>query len=287
MHTCKSICPYDCPTSCGLLVETDGARIHKVKGDPADPVCRGLICRKMQRYQDSIHAEHRLLTPLRRTGDKGEGRFAPISWEEAVAAIADHWTRALREEGGESILPFYYSGVMSLIQRNCGDALFNRLGACSLVKTLCASAKHAGYVAVAGATGCLDPRELARSDFYLVWGCNLAATRLQSMPDLVRARRAGKRVVLVESCALDMAGFSDQVVLVAPGTDGALALAGQLAQAPRQALRATKALLNQAILGDLETILEEERQAIVGMVDQPDFAEGIKAFFERRKPNFA
>ena len=225
MHTCKSICPYDCPTSCGLLVETDGARIHKVKGDPADPVCRGLICRKMQRYQDSIHAEHRLLTPLRRTGDKGEGRFAPISWEEAVAAIADHWTRALREEGGESILPFYYSGVMSLIQRNCGDALFNRLGACSLVKTLCASAKHAGYVAVAGATGCLDPRELARSDFYLVWGCNLAATRLQSMPDLVRARRAGKRVVLVESCALDMAGFSDQVVLVAPGTDGALALA--------------------------------------------------------------
>ncbi len=67
----------------------------------------------------------------------------------------------------------------------------------------------------------------------------------------------------------------------------ALAVAGQLAQAPRQALRATKALLNQAILGDLETILEEERQAIVGMVDLPDFAEGIRAFFERRKPTFA
>ena len=67
----------------------------------------------------------------------------------------------------------------------------------------------------------------------------------------------------------------------------ALAVAGQLARSPRQALKATKALLNQATLGDLETMLEQERQAIVGMVDLPDFAEGIKAFFERRKPEFA
>lgn len=225
MQTRTTICPYDCPTSCGLLVETDGARIHAVKGDPGDPVCQGLICRKMQRYQDSIHAPHRLLTPLKRTGGKGEGRFAPISWDEAVETIAGRWTRTLREHGPESVLPFYYSGVMSLIQRNCGDALFNRMGACSLVKTLCAGAKSAGYAAVAGSTGCLDPRELAHSDLFLVWGCNMPATQLQAMPTLARARKAGKRVVLVESCALDMAGFSDQVVLVRPGTDGALALA--------------------------------------------------------------
>lgn len=67
----------------------------------------------------------------------------------------------------------------------------------------------------------------------------------------------------------------------------ALAMAGQLAQSPRQALAATKALLNQAVLGDLETVLEQERQAIMALADQPDFAEGIKAFFERRKPEFA
>lgn len=82
-------------------------------------------------------------------------------------------------------------------------------------------------------------------------------------------------------------GMVNRVVADDQVLSEALALAGQLAQAPRQALKATKALLNQAILGDLESILEEERQAIVGLVDQPDFAEGIKAFFERRKPNFA
>lgn len=225
MQTRKTICPYDCPTSCGLLAETDGTTVHRVKGDPDDPVSRGLICRKMQRYEKSINSPDRILTPLRRTGEKGEGRFEPISWEEAATAITDQWKRAIAEHGPESILPFYYSGVMSLIQRNCGDALFNRMGACSLIKTLCSSAKGAGYAAVMGKTGCLDPRELARSDFFLVWGSNMKATRLQGLADVVRARKQGKKVVLIESFAGEMADHSDQVVLVTPGTDGALALA--------------------------------------------------------------
>ena len=50
----KTICPYDCPTSCGLLVKTDGTRILEVKGDPDHPAAHGLICRKMHGYADSI-----------------------------------------------------------------------------------------------------------------------------------------------------------------------------------------------------------------------------------------
>lgn len=58
---------------------------------------------------------------------------------------------------------------MSVLQRKCGDAFFNRMGACDMVRTLCSSAKGAGYEAVMGQTGCLDPRELSDSSFYLVW----------------------------------------------------------------------------------------------------------------------
>ena len=234
MNTYKSICPYDCPTTCGLLVDIEEgsggnarntSKVVRVKGDPDDPVCRGLICRKMQRYEKSIHSPDRILTPLRRTGAKGSGEFVPVTWDEAIREITGNWKRAIAEAGPETILPFYYSGVMSYIHRNCGDALFNRMGACSLVKTLCASAKSAGYSAVVGKTGCQDPRELAQSDFFIVWGSNMKATRLQSLPQIAAARRAGKRVVLVESCALEMASYCDQVLLVRPGTDGALALA--------------------------------------------------------------
>lgn len=245
-HIRKTICPYDCPTTCGLLAETDGTIITKVKGDPDDPVTGGLICRKMQRYEKSIHSPDRILTPLKRIGSKGEGRFAPISWDEAVETVTGRWKQALDEHGPNSILPFYYSGVMSLIHRNCGDALFNRMGACSLVKTLCSSAKGAGYKAVMGKTGCLDPRELVDSDFFIVWGSNMKATRLHSMPDMARARRQGKRVVLIESFAGDMAPHCDQVVLVTPGTDGALALA-MMHVLDREGLANTDFLQNEAI----------------------------------------
>jgi 2-(1,2-epoxy-1,2-dihydrophenyl)acetyl-CoA isomerase len=68
--------------------------------------------------------------------------------------------------------------------------------------------------------------------------------------------------------------------------DEALALAQRLAKGPATALAQTKALLNQAMFGDLETVMENERQSLCRLGDQPDFAEGIAAFFEKRKPNF-
>ena len=221
----RTICPYDCPTSCGLLAETDGKKILRVKGDKTHPANKGLICGKMQHYEESINSEKRILTPLRRTGKKGSGQFMPITWEEAGNEIAERFLNICREDGPQAILPAVYSGVMGQIQRKCGEAFFNRLGACSLVLTLCASAKGAGYSAVAGKTGCLDPRELENSDFFLIWGSNIMATRLQILPLLARKRKEGKQVILIEACGRDSASLCDKAVYIRPGTDGALALA--------------------------------------------------------------
>ena len=66
----------------------------------------------------------------------------------------------------------------------------------------------------------------------------------------------------------------------------ALALAQKLAQGPAEALAQTKRLLNQANLDDLAERLEDERKTIEHQADQPDFKEGITAFFEKRKPIF-
>ena len=221
----KSICPYDCPTSCGLVIETDGKKILKVKGDENHPATQGLICRKMRNYEGSVHSKNRILTPLKRIGKKGEGKFEKITWEEAAQEITDKWKKIIKEDGPSAILPVYYSGVMSVIHRNCGDALFNKMGACSLVKTLCSSAKGAGYNSVMGSTGALDPRELENSDYYIVWGSNMKATRIQALPTLIKARKEGKKVVLIETYSKPMEKYCDEVILIKPGTDGALALA--------------------------------------------------------------
>lgn len=221
----KAICPYDCPTTCGFLVETDGKKILKILGDDTHPASRGLICRKMQRYERSVNSEERLLTPLIRNGEKGSGFFKAISWDEAIKIISDKWKEIIKENGPEAIAYCTYSGVMSDIHRNCGEAFFNYMGACELVKTLCSTAKSVGYANVLGKTGCLDPRELKDSDYFIVWGSNMLATRLQSMPDIINAKRQGKKIVLIEVYGEPMGKYCDETILIRPGTDGALALA--------------------------------------------------------------
>lgn len=225
IDTKKTICPYDCPASCGFTVETDGRKILKTGGDAKHPVSQGFLCGKMRRYPDEINAKDRILTPLKRSGKKGSGSFIPVSWEEALEEITSRWKKIIASDGPSSIAYCYYSGVMSVIQRHCVQALFARMGACGLIKTLCASAKEDGYVSVVGNTGCLDPRELKKSDLYLVWGSNVAATRFPTLRDLTQARKDGKKVILIEVYAEPMAPYCDEIILLRPGSDGALALA--------------------------------------------------------------
>jgi 2-(1,2-epoxy-1,2-dihydrophenyl)acetyl-CoA isomerase len=91
--------------------------------------------------------------------------------------------------------------------------------------------------------------------------------------------------VLTAAEALEW-GLVNRVVPDQETLPQALAMAAKLAQGPRLALARTKELLNQAALGDLETLLEEERARLISLADRPDFQEGIRAFFEKRKPVF-
>lgn len=131
-RTARSACPYDCPDTCGLLVEAEGDRVVGVKGDPDHPITKGFLCRKMARYELSVNHPDRILHPLRRTGRKGLGKFTRISWDEALTEIAGRWQDIIARYGGEAILPYSYSGVMSVIGRHCGNAFFNRMGASGL-----------------------------------------------------------------------------------------------------------------------------------------------------------
>ena len=221
----KMSCPYDCPSTCGLLAEIENGRIVKVKNDKTHPVSKNGICRKMQHYEQDIYSMDRLMKPMRRVGKKGEGKFEPISWNEAVREITDHFKDIIEKWGSEAILPCVYSGVMSDIQRSCGDAFFNRMGALELVKTLCSSANGAGYDAGVGKTGCLEPTELNDSDLYLIWSCNMAATRLQTLADLQKPANRHKKKILIDVYPNPTAAYCDQVITIKAGTDGALALA--------------------------------------------------------------
>lgn len=221
----RSVCPYDCPDTCGLLVEVVNGRAVKVSGDPDHPYTKGSLCTKMQHYEQTVHSPRRLVTPLLRSGAKGTGRFEPISWEEAIRRIAARWKEIIPVFGAEAILPYSYAGTMGIIQRNSGHPFFHQLGASRLDRTICSPAKSAGWKAVMGDTPTVDPDEVTKSDLIILWGINAAATSIHFMHRVNEAKKRGATVWLIDTYKTPTAVAADMTFLVRPGSDGALALA--------------------------------------------------------------
>ena len=84
-----STCPHDCPSACALDIEVvEGRSIGRVRGSKKQTYTAGVVCAKVARYAERIHHPERLMYPMRRTGPKGSGQFARISWDEALDEIA-------------------------------------------------------------------------------------------------------------------------------------------------------------------------------------------------------
>ena len=221
----KSVCPYDCPDSCGLLVWCDNGRAVKVQGDPDHPITRGSLCYKMAHYERTVHSSARILTPLRRTGPKGAGSFAPLPWDEAVHIIASRWQDIIADHGAAAIAPISAGGTMGLIQRNAGHPLFNWLGASRMDRGICAPALDYGWKAVMGGTQGTMPQEAQYSDFIILWGTNTAVTNSHFLIDVQAAKRQGAKVWLIDTYRQPTSGIADRIGIIRPGSDGMLALA--------------------------------------------------------------
>lgn len=224
MQVLRSVCPFDCPDTCGLLVHIDDGKAVKVQGDPEHPFTRGTLCPKMAHYERSVHSPQRIITPLLRTGDKGSGKFTPISWPEAIERIKTKWNKIIAEYGAEAILPYSYAGTMGFVQRNVGHPFFYSLGASQLDRTICSPAKGYGWNAVMGKTMAPHTNEIHHSDLVILWGIHALATNIHIMHDINIAKKQGAKVWLIDTYETTTAQIADQLIVVRPGTDGALAL---------------------------------------------------------------
>jgi len=220
----RSVCPYDCPDTCGLLVEVKDGNAVKVSGDPEHPFTRGTLCVKMNGYEETVHSPLRLTRPLLRTRAKGFGEFRPISWEEAIDRITERWREIIHQYGSEAVLPYSYAGTMGLIQRNAGHPFFYKLGASRLDRTICSPAKEVGWRVVVGGTPAPHPDEVSESDLVILWGINAVATNIHFLHGVRKAKRKGATIWLIDTYQTLTSSPVDQVYIVRPGSDGALAL---------------------------------------------------------------
>ena len=220
-----SVCPHDCPSCCSLDVTVADGRIAAVTGTAGHPFTQGVICGKVREYAERVHSPLRVLTPLRRVGAKGEGRFEPIAWDVAIDEIASRWRAIAREHGGEAILPFSYAGSMGQIQYWAGHPLFHALGASRLDRSICVSTAYAGWRATVGQVTGNDSEQMVGADLVVLWGVNAAYSTINVMTLVRQARERGAYLVVIDPYRTPTALQADEHLMVRPGTDGALALA--------------------------------------------------------------
>jgi anaerobic selenocysteine-containing dehydrogenase len=220
-------CPRDCYDACGIaVVKRDGA-IRHVRGDPAHPVSRGKLCRKCSiGYNGAfVDPQARLMQPLRRAGAKGEGRFEPVSWDEALTEIAGRLRQIEATAGAQTVLNAHYTGTFSLLAYFFPLRFFHRLGATEVdPDTICNKAGHVAldYVYGTSLVG-FDPLTARDSACILVWGANPSASAPHAHEHWLPESPAP--VIVVDPVRTPTAEASDLHLQPFPGSDAALAFA--------------------------------------------------------------
>ena len=224
INSAKSICPLDCPDSCGIVASVQDGKVVSLNGDKDHPYTNGFICRKMRNYPERVHSDKRILYPLARVGKKGEGKFKRIGWDEALEIIASRLLQVKKDFGGRAILPYAYAGNMGAVNRFAGYPLFNKLGASHMGETICSAASGAGWKKQCGSISGCPPENAADAQLIIIWGINVKVTNVHFWQYVATAKKNGAKVIVIDPYRNQTAQSADEYLQVKVGGDTALAL---------------------------------------------------------------
>ena len=222
----RTTCTMDCPDTCGLEVTVSDGKIQRIRGTQDHPTTNGFICDKVSRFDRRVYHEDRLLYPLRRSGPKGVGTFARISWDEAIAEITERFKAIVQQWGGEAILPYHYGGSNGLLgDKFLDDYYFATLGASRMAKTLCAAPSTEVATGMYGKMPGVAFEDYPQAKCIIIWGANPKATNIHLVPLLRQAKKNGAFIAVINPAQTFSAQEIDLHLPVFPGADLPIALA--------------------------------------------------------------
>ena len=98
-----SVCGQ-CPAGCGIVVRVSEGRAKKIEGNPLHPVNHGRLCARGQAALQALYHPERLSRPMKLSGGRGSGTYAPISWEEALSLLMVPLKKAKSEAPGSLLM---------------------------------------------------------------------------------------------------------------------------------------------------------------------------------------
>ncbi len=224
-QTVRTMCPMNChPTLCGMLAEVRGGELLGVKGDPDNPDSRGFLCIRGQASREIIGNPARLLHPLIR--DRRSEPFRRASWDEAyqriVASMQSAPSQATAFWPGHGIFTTSYGTrigpqLMARFANIHGSQFWN--------PTMICWGLGAFGLALTGVLETNTKEDMGEhSKLIVLWAANLAS-QPNTARHLLAAKKRGAHVVTIDVRHTEAAAKSDDVLLIRPGTDTALALA--------------------------------------------------------------
>lgn len=214
----KTVCEI-CLNNCGVDAWVQDGKVVKVEGSP-ECANRGKLCVKGYASREYIYRADRIQTPLRRVGERGEGRFEPISWDEAYRTIADKLNGYKQEFGADSVA--FYTGY-SKWYRTMFHRFVHSFGTLNY-GTESSSCFQAMRMANILTGGSLSRPDIANADLFLAWAYNPFYNSVYHDDNLDVLREKGLKVIAVDPRTTQFSQRADLHLKLRAGTDGALAL---------------------------------------------------------------
>jgi anaerobic dimethyl sulfoxide reductase subunit A len=223
-------CSHDCGGRCPLKVHVEQGRIVRLETDSGDePQLRA--CLRGRAYRQRVYSPDRLKYPMKRVGERGEGKFDNISWDEALDIVARELKRVRETYGNASILFLNGGGSQSVLHARVSvQRMLDSFGGCTLTwgsasfeGSLFASIATYGTMTTGNARD-----DLLNSRLILMWGWNPAATIWDTNTSftLAKVKERGIKLISIDPRFTDStASLADEWVPIRPGTDVAMLLA--------------------------------------------------------------
>lgn len=226
-------CPsHNCGGRCVLKLHIREGEITRIETDDrpnddiTDPQLRA--CIRGRSYRRRQYHPNRLKYPMKRAGERGEGKFERISWDEALDILASQLKRVKEQYGNSAILVPYGTGSYNQTNgRQTAARLMNlfggSLGFYNSYSWACIS-RATPYVYGTGVTG-NQRQDWVNSKYIIMWGWNPAEMRdgTNSEYFVKKARENGAKVVCIDPrMTMSAVSLADEWVPIRPGTDTAL-----------------------------------------------------------------
>ncbi len=212
-----------CHGGCGVLVTVRDGVIDQIEGDPEFPTNHGTICSKGLAFKQLVYHPDRLKYPLKRAGERGEGKWERITWDEALDTIAQKLYHYKAEFGAESIVLAQgtsreFESFLSRFANLLGTPNVMGAGYMCYLSRVVTALSVCGKLPIVDYEG--DPQCV------MVWGNNVVWNNADEYTgeNLMRVLSQGSKLIVVDPRLTYLAGRADVWLQLRPGTDTALML---------------------------------------------------------------